>query len=70
MQSIPQRVNDFITKGAGAYCDNCIQRELKLARPQQVQQVTSALETTTDFVREEGRCDLCHEEPRMVIHHA
>jgi hypothetical protein len=69
MEPIPYRVNRYITQGGQSYCDGCIQEALGLSRPQQVQQVTSALETTSDFVREAGECALC-KQPKQVIRRA
>jgi hypothetical protein len=68
MEPIPYRVNGYITQGGQSYCDGCIQKALELSRSQQVQQVTSALETTSDFIREAGVCALC-KEPKQVIRH-
>lgn len=67
MATVPERVNQYIT-GAGGYalCDQCIQSALSLSQPQQVQQITSALATTSDFAREVGLCSLCHRKAKVT----
>ena len=59
MQTIPERVNALISRSGAANCDRCIQQELGLAQNNQVQQITSALATTSEFVRERGPCAAC-----------
>ena len=59
MTSIPERVNALITGSNGAHCDRCLQEALGLAQNNQVQQITSALATTSDFVREKAACAGC-----------
>jgi hypothetical protein len=66
MQTVPWRVNGFITLGGAAYCDACITTRLKLSRPQQVQQITCTLETTREFVREDGECSICRDHRRVI----
>ena len=59
MQTIPERVNALISASGAAQCDRCIQEELDLAQNNQVQQITSALATTSEFVREKAPCAGC-----------
>lgn len=59
MQTIPERVNALITLSEAAQCDRCIQEALDLAQNNQVQQITSALATTSEFVREKAPCAGC-----------
>lgn len=59
LQSIPERVNALISLSGAANCDRCIQEELNLSQNNQVQQITSALATTSEFVREKGPCASC-----------
>jgi cellobiose-specific phosphotransferase system component IIA len=59
MQTIPERVNALITHSGAARCDRCIQEALDLAQNNQVQQITSALATTSEFVREKAPCASC-----------
>lgn len=83
MQSIPERVNALISLSGAANCDRCIQEELGLAQNNQVQQITSALATTSEFVREKAACASCrkvkvvtrraaraHREPAAVTERA
>ena len=59
LQSIPERVNALISRSGAATCDRCIQEALDLAQNNQVQQITSALATTREFVREKAPCAAC-----------
>ena len=59
MNSIPERVNALITDSGGANCDRCIQEALGVSQNNQVQQITSALATTREFVREKALCAGC-----------
>lgn len=59
MTSIPERVNALISGGGGANCDRCIQEALGVSQNNQVQQITSALATTREFVRERAACETC-----------
>jgi len=59
MATIPERVNAFITSRDVALCDRCIQEELDIVQNNQVQQITATLATTSEFVREQGRCPGC-----------
>ena len=59
----PEQVAAFI-KGnrPRAFCDACIKDKVGLARPQQAQQITSALATAGTFRRESGICAACGSE--------
>ena len=59
MQTIPERVNALISLSGAATCDRCLQEELGLAQNNQVQQITSARATTSEFVRERAPCATC-----------
>jgi len=64
---VAQRINDFITSlRPKAVCDRCIVEALDLTALAHSQQVTAALGTTSDFVRESGLCSRCKNE-RTVI---
>ena len=69
--SVPQRVNDFITKHRpDSVCNKCIATGIGLindtAHPAQI---TGALATTSDFVQETGICSICKGN-KKVIHRA
>jgi len=65
--SVPQRVNDFVTsKYPHVVCDPCIVDALGLTQQAHAAQITGALGTTSDFVRERGTCSLCKNN-RVVI---
>lgn len=59
MNTLPERVNALITDGGGASCDRCLQETLGVSQNNQVQQITSALATTSEFVREKAPCKSC-----------
>ncbi len=64
---IAERINSLIkAKSPDSYCDGCITHELGLTRPQHVQQITAALGTTRDFVRQDGVCEFCGEEKKVI----
>jgi hypothetical protein len=58
--TVPERITEFLNANKGrGFCDNCIKIRLKLARPQQAQQATSALATTGAFLRADANCAGC-----------
>lgn len=65
--TVPEQIFNFLKDERFAYCDDCIQSELKLARRQQVQQVTATLALTKSFTRKIGDCVNCFAEGKMVI---
>lgn len=67
---VAQRINEHITlEKPNAWCDSCIVKNLFLTAHAHSAQITAALGTTSDFVREMGECSICH-EPRKVIRRA
>ncbi|KKN57024.1 hypothetical protein LCGC14_0566460 [marine sediment metagenome] len=69
--SRPQEVNDFVTrKFPDPVCDKCIAEALgfknKGAHPAQI---TGALATTSDFIREQGECSICHSQKEVIRAH-
>lgn len=68
--TVPEDVTNFILANhPNAYCDDCIQDELQLSQRQQVQQITSPLGLTHDYIREERACFSCGNQ-KIVIRHA
>jgi len=66
MDTIAQRVNDYITKQRNdPVCDGCIAKALGV-RHQQANRVTMALETTSDFNRWDGVCHVCGKELKVI----
>lgn len=58
--TVPERITKFLNDNKGrGFCDNCIKVRLKLARPQQALQATSALATTDAFLRADAHCSGC-----------
>lgn len=65
---VAEEVNDFITRKRPAFvCDLCIVRGLGLSVRAHANQITAALGTTSDFVREKGTCPDCKQSDVMVI---
>ena len=67
--TIPERIYTFVTNHRpDCFCDDCIQRELGLARRQEVAPVTKTLGLTSGFVRDAGFCAVCqHPRTKLVI---
>lgn len=66
--SVPQRINDFITKlRPSPVCNKCIANGVGLtndaAHPAQI---TGALATTNDFVQEGGTCTICKGNKKVI----
>lgn len=66
--SVPQRINDFITKQRPApVCNKCIADgvglENKGAHPAQI---TGALATTSDFEQSDGVCSICKSSRKVI----
>ena len=65
---IAQKVNDLITSRAPrAVCDACIVDALGFSSHAHAAQITAALGTTSDFIRQAGTCSICKKD-RIVIH--
>jgi hypothetical protein len=65
--TIPAKVTDFLRTHKGqSYCDECLRNNLGLARPQQVQQITSTLETVGCFPRVRGECSICQKTVKVI----
>ena len=66
---VANKINSYITaKAPGAFCDGCITNALGLKKPQHAQQITSTLGTSRDFVKEDGVCETCGEEKKVIRH--
>ncbi len=64
---VAEQINLYLTQHSpNTFCDGCIARELSLMKPQQAQQITSALGTTRDFVREAGVCEICGRGKKVI----
>jgi hypothetical protein len=64
--TILQRVSIWLREVGGAYCDDCIAKELGLARRQQANRASNALSSTLNFNRERGFCSLCGAEKKVI----
>lgn len=68
--TVPEDVTEFITTNhPNGYCDDCIREALDLSQRQQVQQITSSIGNTEDYVRADGECWSCGNQ-KMVIRRA
>jgi hypothetical protein len=67
--TIPEKVFEFLVdQRPRCFCDDCIQRELGLARRQEVAPVTKTLGLTSAFRREPGCCASgSHSRIKLVI---
>jgi ribosomal protein S14 len=64
---VAQLVNEFISAHhPEPVCDGCIVKGAKLYQPAQAGQITTALGTTTDFVRELGECSICGAQRKVI----
>lgn len=64
---VAQIVNAFITEHHPApVCDGCIVKGAKLYQPAQAGQITTALGTTSDFVRDMGDCSICGAHRKVI----
>lgn len=64
---VAETVNNYITsKWPHPVCDSCIVKNIGLTKHAHAAQITGALGTTSDFVRERGDCVLC-KCSRLVI---
>ncbi len=67
LMTIAEQINLYLTQHSpNTFCDGCIARELSLTKPQHAQQVTSALGTTRDFVRDAGVCEMCGRGKKVI----
>jgi hypothetical protein len=64
--TIVERISLWLREVGGAYCDDCIARELKLPRRQQASRATKTLSTTRNFCREKGICSLCGARKNVI----
>jgi len=63
MPFVPERITKFLCEQKpNSYCDACIRKVLRLKRPQQAQQVTSAGAAAGGFMRERGSCTGCQRD--------
>jgi hypothetical protein len=65
---VAQLINDFITrKRPAAICDKCVADGVglgnKAAHPAQI---TAALGTSSDFIREPGICSVCKNKKTVI----
>ena len=66
--SVPQRINDFITRyKPEPVCNKCIAQGVGLSNvAAHPAQITGALATTSDFVQETGTCSLCKSQKKVI----
>lgn len=66
--SVPQSINDFITRHQPqGICNRCIAAGLGLTNDSaHPAQITGALATTIDFVQEAGTCSICKSSKKVI----
>ena len=62
----PQIISEWLREKKGAYCDDCIAKQVKLPRRQQAQRATDALSQTNEFTRYSGTCSLCGSVKKVI----
>ena len=64
---VAERVNAYITRmRPNAVCDPCIADALGLGQQAHASQLTAALGTTSDFIRETARCSICGTKRKVI----
>jgi len=64
---IPERVVNFLNRHPGkSFCDQCIQSECELKRPEQVARVTATLALSPDYQRVRCQCSRCASLNRLA----
>ncbi len=64
--TVTERISLWLRQVRGAYCDDCLAKELKLPRRQHANRATNTLAGTRNFIRDKGICSLCGRR-KMVI---
>jgi hypothetical protein len=64
--TITERISLLLRQVGGPHCDDCLAKELKLARRQQANRATNALATTRNFIRDKGVCSLCGARKKVI----
>jgi len=64
--TIAERVSQWLRQNRGAYCDDCIAKQLELSRRGQASRITRALSTTSNFLRDKGACSICGAVKKVI----
>jgi hypothetical protein len=64
--TITQRISLWLREVGGSYCDDCLTKELKMPRRQQVNRATNALASTHNFHRRKALCSLCGRVKKVI----
>jgi hypothetical protein len=64
--TIVERLEKWLRDNPGAFCDDCIARELRLARRQQANRAAILLSTISYFYRDQGTCPSCGAEKKVI----
>lgn len=54
-----ERIARWLAQNRGGYCDDCLAKEVGLARREQASRSARALATTANYLREKGTCSIC-----------
>jgi hypothetical protein len=64
--TIAQRMRFLVREVGGAYCDDCLAKELKLRGRTQADRVARIVSASRNFCREKGYCSLCGAEKKVI----
>jgi hypothetical protein len=64
--TIAERLGKWLQQNRGAYCDDCIARELQLPQRQQANRASNSLATISYFYRDRGTCSICGAEKKVI----
>jgi hypothetical protein len=65
--TIAERLSRWLQQNDnGAYCDDCIARELELSQRRQASRASKALSTVANFFRARGICSICGAEKKVI----
>jgi hypothetical protein len=63
---IAERVARWLQQNRGAFCDDCIARELELPRRRQANRASISLANISNFYRTRGICAICGAEKNVI----
>ena len=64
--TIVERLDKWLRQNRGAFCDDCIARELELRRRQQANRASNSLSAVSYFYRDRGTCSICGAEKKVI----
>jgi hypothetical protein len=64
--TIADRITRWLRQNRGAFCDECIAKQLALSRREQANRVARSLSKTSNFLRDRGTCSICGAERKVI----